>query len=43
MGCDQAQGMEIAFSGVCREIDPPRRLQRTEVFEGMLAPNRWLP
>jgi uncharacterized protein YndB with AHSA1/START domain len=29
------QGMEIAFSGVFREIDPPRRLQRTEVFEGM--------
>lgn len=26
-------GMEIAFSGVFREIDPPRRLQRTEVFE----------
>jgi uncharacterized protein YndB with AHSA1/START domain len=29
------QGMEIAFSGVFREIDPPRRLQRTEVFEAM--------
>jgi uncharacterized protein YndB with AHSA1/START domain len=27
--------MEIAFSGVFREIDPPRRLQRTEVFEAM--------
>ena len=26
---------EIAFSGVFREIDPPRRLQRTEVFEAM--------
>jgi uncharacterized protein YndB with AHSA1/START domain len=26
-------GIEIAFSGVFREIDPPRRLQRTEVFE----------
>lgn len=29
------QGMEIAFSGVFREIDPPRRLQRTEVFEAI--------
>lgn len=28
-------GMDIAFSGVFREIDPPRRLQRTEVFEAM--------
>jgi uncharacterized protein YndB with AHSA1/START domain len=28
-------GMEIAFSGVFREIDPPRRLQRTEVFEAV--------
>jgi len=28
-------GMEVAFSGVFREIDPPRRLQRTEVFEAM--------
>jgi uncharacterized protein YndB with AHSA1/START domain len=28
-------GMEIAFSGVFREIDPPRRLQRTEVFEAI--------
>ena len=27
--------LEIAFSGVFREIDPPRRLQRTEVYEGM--------
>ena len=27
--------MEIAFSGVFREIDPPRRLQRTEVFEAI--------
>ena len=26
-------GMEIAFSGVFLEIDPPRRLKRTEVFE----------
>src|SRR5258708_30849035 len=29
------KGMEIAFSGVFREIDPPRRLQRTEIFEAM--------
>ena len=29
------QGMEIAFSGVFLEIDPPRRLQKTEVFEAM--------
>jgi uncharacterized protein YndB with AHSA1/START domain len=29
------QGMEIAFSGVFREIDPPHRLQRTERFEAM--------
>ena len=29
------QGMEIAFSGVFLEIDPPRRLQRTERFEAM--------
>ena len=28
-------GMEIAFSGVFLEIDPPHRLQRTEVFEAM--------
>ena len=28
-------GLEIAFSGVFREIDPPHRLQRTEVFEAM--------
>jgi uncharacterized protein YndB with AHSA1/START domain len=28
-------GLEVAFSGVFREIDPPRRLQRTEVFEAM--------
>ena len=28
-------GMEIAFSGVFVEIDPPRRLQRTERFEAM--------
>src|ERR1700683_501453 len=28
-------GMEMAFSGVYREIDPPRRLQRTEMFEGV--------
>lgn len=28
-------GMEIAFSGKFLEIDPPRRLQRTEVFEAM--------
>lgn len=28
-------GPEIAFSGVFREIDPPRRLQRTELFEAM--------
>jgi uncharacterized protein YndB with AHSA1/START domain len=31
-------GMEIAFSGVFLEIDPPRRLQRTEVFEAMPGP-----
>jgi len=29
------QGMEIAFSGVFTEIDPPHRLQRTERFEAM--------
>ena len=29
------QGMEIAFSGVFLEIDPPHRLQRTEMFEAM--------
>jgi uncharacterized protein YndB with AHSA1/START domain len=29
------QGMEIAFSGVFLEIDPPRRLRRTELFEAM--------
>jgi uncharacterized protein YndB with AHSA1/START domain len=28
-------GLEVAFSGVFREIDPPHRLQRTEVFEAM--------
>src|SRR5262245_33460188 len=28
-------GMEIAFSGVFQEIDPPRCLQRTEMFEAM--------
>ena len=27
--------VEIAFSGVFREIDPPCRLQRTEVFEAI--------
>ncbi len=26
-------GMEIGFSGVFREIDPPHRLQRTETYE----------
>ncbi|MGJ5815833.1 SRPBCC family protein [Paludibaculum fermentans] len=31
-------GMEVAFSGVFTEIDPPRRLQRTEVFEAMPGP-----
>lgn len=31
-------GMEVAFSGVFREIDPPHRLQRTEIFEGMPGP-----
>ena len=30
--------MEIAFSGVFREIDPPRRLVRTERFEAMPGP-----
>jgi uncharacterized protein YndB with AHSA1/START domain len=30
--------MEVAFSGVFREIDPPRRLQRTERFEAMPGP-----
>jgi uncharacterized protein YndB with AHSA1/START domain len=29
------QGIEVAFSGVFREIDPPHRIQRTERFEGM--------
>ena len=29
------QGFKIAFSGLFLEIDPPRRLQRTEVFEAM--------
>jgi uncharacterized protein YndB with AHSA1/START domain len=28
-------GLEIAFSGVFLAIDPPHRLQRTEVFEAM--------
>jgi uncharacterized protein YndB with AHSA1/START domain len=28
-------GLEVAFSGVFREIDPPRRIQRTERFESM--------
>jgi len=28
-------GLEVAFSCVFREIDPPHRLQRTEVFEAM--------
>jgi uncharacterized protein YndB with AHSA1/START domain len=32
------KGGDIAFSGVFREIDPPRRLQRTEVFEAMPGP-----
>ena len=32
------QGIEIAFSGVFLEIDPPRRLQRTERFEAMPGP-----
>jgi uncharacterized protein YndB with AHSA1/START domain len=32
------KGGEIAFSGVFREINPPRRLQRTEVFEAMPGP-----
>jgi uncharacterized protein YndB with AHSA1/START domain len=31
-------GPEIAFSGVFREIDRPRRLQKTELFEGMPGP-----
>jgi uncharacterized protein YndB with AHSA1/START domain len=31
-------GLEIAFSGVFLDIDPPHRLQRTEVFEGMPGP-----
>ncbi len=31
-------GMEIAFSGVFLEIDPPHRLQRTEIFEGVPGP-----
>src|SRR5258708_28021949 len=31
-------GLEIAFSGVFREIDPPRRLQRTERFEAIPGP-----
>ena len=29
------QGLEVAFSGVFLEIDPPRRLRRTELFEAM--------
>jgi uncharacterized protein YndB with AHSA1/START domain len=32
------KGMEIAFSGVFREIDAPRRLVRTERFEAMPGP-----
>lgn len=28
-------GIEIAFSGVFKEIDPPKRLQRTEWFEAI--------
>ena len=31
-------GMDVAFSGIFREIDPPHRLQRTEIFEGMPGP-----
>jgi uncharacterized protein YndB with AHSA1/START domain len=31
-------GLEIAFSGVFLEIDAPRRLQRTEIFEAMPGP-----
>jgi hypothetical protein len=31
--------MEITFSGVFREIDPPGRLQRTERFEQMPGPD----
>jgi uncharacterized protein YndB with AHSA1/START domain len=31
-------GAQLAFSGVFREIDPPHRLQRTEIFEGMPGP-----
>jgi uncharacterized protein YndB with AHSA1/START domain len=33
------QGTEIAFSGVFREIDAPRRLVRTERFEAMPGPD----
>ncbi len=32
---EKPNGFAIAFSGVFREIEPPRRLQRTEIFEGM--------
>lgn len=31
-------GLEVAFSGEFLEIDPPRRLRRTERFEGMPGP-----
>jgi len=31
-------GMDVAFSGIFREIAPPHRLQRTEIFEGMPGP-----
>ncbi len=31
-------GMEIGFAGVFRELAPPHRLQRTEVYEGMPGP-----
>src|SRR5579871_3281168 len=31
-------GLQVAFSGEFLEIDAPRRLQRTERFEGMPGP-----
>jgi uncharacterized protein YndB with AHSA1/START domain len=30
--------MEVAFSGVFREIDPPRRLVKTERYEAVPGP-----
>jgi uncharacterized protein YndB with AHSA1/START domain len=36
---NEKPGVKIAFCGEFLEIDPPRRLQRTECFEGMPGAN----